>query len=143
MDRALSFVSHKNFFGQGQEHGQSHKNFSLICFDHHAKFGCCVSYCMDIDRGPQKFRDADPTPFGWVCGWPPRNMHLSHVTVLNFVIRHQTISVPEKWAPHVPPFTVTQGHWNGHWSINFLFKWSIVTVCICHTVSKMNSILHH
>jgi len=40
------------------------ENFSVIKFDHHAKFGCCVSYCVGACRRCQKLVGAG-APLQW------------------------------------------------------------------------------
>ena len=41
--------------------------------------------------------------------------------------------------PCVPPFKVTQGHWNQHGSISCLQLLLLVTMCPSFTVSEINS----
>jgi len=50
-----AFVSQK-CLALGLKCDGPYKNFHL--FDHHAQFGCSVSYCVGEDRGSQKFGSA-------------------------------------------------------------------------------------
>jgi len=66
--------------------------------------------------------------------WPSKNMLIPTCyrakfghSMTNSTSIHSEIQW-KNWTPHVPPFKVTQGHWNWHRSIRYL----------CHTVSKIN-----
>jgi len=47
---------------------------------------------------------------------------MPHLVVLGQTLRVRTYvsDPPEKWAPRVPTFKVTQGHWNRHRSFGYL-----------------------
>ena len=97
--------------------GRPCKKFLHIWFDHRAKSGCRFSSMCARVRS-QKF--GDPAPLGWGMAYTleTRSSHTC-VTVPNFVVLGQFGNPAEHLTP-VPPFKVTQGHWNGHGSIGCL-----------------------
>jgi len=87
-----------------------------------------------------------PVPLGGQRGWHPRN------TLLPTLYYHTKFSssrsnrlgvikkiLQEILIPRVPPFKVTRGHWNRHWSMSMTSYWcSIVTIGQSHIVSEIN-----
>jgi len=55
--------------------------FSHLVDDHHAKFGCYVSFRMGVGRIPQIPGMQGPRPLEWRT---TRNMSLSHVSLCQF-----------------------------------------------------------
>ena len=66
-------------------------------------------------------------PLGRGRGWPVRSMPLS--TLPDLVVPGQSLRAEicrKKWAPRVPHFMVTQGHWNRHGSIGCLWLMLVI-----------------
>ena len=84
--------------------------------------------------GPKKLGEGcwGPSPYGQgACLTLEKRPSLRRVTMLNLVILHQTVQVQvrtyvqvrtgvrteirqKNWAPRIPPFRVSQGHWNSY-----------------------------
>ena len=81
---------------------------------------------MGLDRDPKYFGVLGPRILGWSLAGP-RNTTLPTCSIVpNLVVLGQTIrrncgDVPEKPDLRVPPFKVTQDHWNQHGSIGYLW----------------------
>ena len=82
-------------------------------------------------RGPKKLWGCGAPP-QWDAGAPGHDSHLGNMLLYNVryhaesgISRSNNTSVinenpPEEFDPHIPPFGVIQGHWNGHGSISHL-----------------------
>jgi len=113
---SFTFVGMPLLVVQGQTLGQTH-----ICYP--IKFGRCISNRLGIGRDPKNWGRWDPAPSDgeWT------HMLLLHLFYsANFGhsrSNHTTVNMeipPQNLIHHVPPFRVTQGHWNRHGSIGCL-----------------------
>jgi len=99
---------------------------SHLCFN--TKFCRSRLTSFGVRRGSQKLGYAGTPLLGWRRGLRRRNMLLSAcVTVAHSVIlrrkpfKRNYGNLPENFDPSRPPFKVTQGHWNRHGSIGYLW----------------------
>ena len=93
------------------------------------KFCCSRSHRFGAGRGLQNFGEAEALLLGigaWLISWKhapvPMYYHIkfrcsrsNHFGVIREI--HQ-----KALTTHIPPFKVTQGHWNQHWSVGCLLS---------------------
>jgi len=116
-----------------------------VQFDHQAQFGCC-SHTLCARGRSQKYwgtLGSRPSPWDGGRGHSPRETrygpHVCYYTEfcrswsnrlgIIMEIRQNILT------PRVPPFKVTQGHWNRHWLIGFLIDRLLMTSCYCSIIT--------
>ena len=116
------------------------KKFPYIYFDQHA-----TSYSVHaFKKSPKNLGMLEPSPLAWRRGWPhasPLPVLPCHIwslwvkpyTSIITYIRQNNLTV------RVPPFNVSQCHWNRHGSIGYLWLHItyMVTMCLCRAVFQI------
>jgi len=85
---------------------------------------------MDVSKGSKIFcRTLGPAALGWGHEEPLQTrLSPACVTRPNLIVLGQTREIPGKWAPCIPPLTVTESHRNRHRLLMTFYYWSVVTI---------------
>jgi len=133
--------SYRNIFGRDRRRNRSSKNFTLLQFHYHAKFGGSVSYGLPVCRSFQKLR-VGSRPVG-IRGVPDLYKHVPPPYVPNLVAPGQTVreyirrSTGKNWPP-ASRFSRSLKVKNRLDAYNFLLvTQSSLTMAITRTVSEI------